>query len=75
VSFSSCPSGKRQYPDARAAKAALDRLMERWRLGTIADPCFAKRGYLCPDCDQYHLTKLDARRYNPTDVHIDRSNP
>jgi hypothetical protein len=72
VSFSSCPTGKRQYADVRAAKRALDLLMERWTNGTIADPCFAKRGYLCPDCDQYHLTKKDAWRYNATDVHIDR---
>lgn len=67
--FSSCRTGKRQYLNAEAAQRALDLLVQRWRLGTIADPCFARRGYLCPECGQYHLTKQPARRYNPTDVH------
>lgn len=67
--YSTCPTGKRQYGDAQAAQRALDLLVERWRNGTIADPCFARRGYECPDCGQYHLTKKAAWRHNPTDVH------
>jgi len=63
-----CRSGKRQYRTAADAKEALDRLIRRWMDGSLADPCFAKRAYRCPDCDQYHLTKQDGRG-NPTDVH------
>lgn len=62
---------KRSYPDAATAKRVLDRLVQRWNDGTIEDPCFAKRAYQCPDCGSYHLTKQDARRFNPTDVYAE----
>ena len=68
MSFSSCPSGKRQYDGRADAQATLDRLVERWNNGTLNDPCFAKRAYPCPDCKYYHLTKQDPRRHNPADV-------
>ncbi len=69
--FSDCRSGKRQYKDAAEAKLVLDRLVRRWRDGSIQDPCFAKRGYHCPDCGFYHLSKQDARRFQPTDVYAE----
>jgi hypothetical protein len=65
-----CPTGKRQYRDAKEALITLERLIRRWMDGTLADPCFARRAYLCPDCGHYHLTKQPARRPNPTDVHV-----
>lgn len=66
--FSNCTTGKRQYSSAAEAQSTLDRLIRRWNDGTIADPCFAKRAYKCPFCGDYHLTKKDAHRFNPTDV-------
>lgn len=63
-----CRTGKREYADATEAVRVLNRLQVRWNDGTILDPCFAKRAYRCPDCGFYHLTKQDARSYNPTDV-------
>jgi hypothetical protein len=68
MAFSNCPTGKRQYFGAAEAQATLNRLVVRWRTGTIQDPCFAKRAYECPSCGAYHLTKQDPRRHNPTDV-------
>lgn len=64
-----CPSGKHRYKDAQAAQGALDTLEARIAAGTIEDMCFAKRAYICPDCNDYHLSKLGARHYNPTDVY------
>lgn len=58
---------KRQYT-ASTAQITLDRLVQRWKDGTLQDPCYARRAYLCPSCGHYHLTKQDARRFNPTDV-------
>lgn len=58
---------KNQYGRVEAQEA-LDRLVRRWRTGTLKDPCFARRAYVCPDCGYYHLTKQDARRFNPTDL-------
>ena len=68
MAFSDCPSGKRQYRDARDAQETLDRMVRRWNDGTIQDPCFAQRGYPCPDCGKYHLSKQPARHFNPRDV-------
>lgn len=53
---------------ADEAQRTLDKLVMRWRTGTLKDPCFARRAYKCPDCGWYHLTKQDARRPNPTDL-------
>lgn len=61
-----CPTGKRRYTRTEAV-AALDLIVERWNTGTILDPCFAKRGYLCP-CGAYHLSKQDPRQFQATDV-------
>lgn len=52
---------------AESAQKALDRIVQRWNDGTIEDPCFAKRAYLC-ECGAYHLTKKDARYFQPTDL-------
>lgn len=62
----SCPTNKRRYTRTEAI-AALDLIVKRWNTGTILDPCFAKRGYLCP-CGAYHLSKQDPRFKNPSDV-------
>lgn len=61
---------KRGYRNAEEAQRTLNRLAQRWQDGTLEDPCFARRAYICPDCGNYHLTKQAARRFNPTDVHV-----
>lgn len=68
MSFSTCQTNKRQYGTARTAQNILDNLIRRWNTGEIQDPCFARRAYVCPFCGQYHLTKMDANRPNPSDV-------
>lgn len=62
------PCTKRAYPDAAAAQDALNLAAQRWENGETIDPCFVTRGYLCPECDTYHLTKTVGRG-TPTDVH------
>lgn len=65
-----CPTtGKQGYESAREAQAALDLIERRISDGTILDMCYARRAYLCPDCDDFHLSKKGAKHYNPTDVY------
>ena len=63
-----CPTGKLAFSTPEAAREALDRLSTRWAEGTIEFPCYVRRAFLCPDCDNWHLTKAGARHFNPTDV-------
>lgn len=64
-----CSTGKHGYWDAQTAQAALDTIEQRIADGTIEDMCFARRAYICPECDDYHLSKHGAKHYNPTDVY------
>jgi hypothetical protein len=60
---------KLRYSTPAAAQHALDVLEQRIADGTIEDPCRAIRGYLCPDCDNWHLSKLGAKKFQATDVY------
>lgn len=63
------------YRSPQAAQGALDTLEQRIADGTIEDPCRAIRAYLCPSCDNWHLSKLPAKKFQPTDVYASSVKP
>ena len=54
-----CSSGKHPYPSKAAAKRSAQALTRR-RGGKNA------REYVCPECDEYHLTSYEYGQVLPT---------